>query len=425
MTRSVTTAAYLGLSRVAGPLARYALNRRLNAGKEDPERVDERFGAATQPRPEGKLVWFHAASVGEALSLLDLIARMTEGRENLSALVTTVTRSSAEILAERLPKGVIHQFAPVDTWAAVGAFLDHWKPDLAVWTESELWPTLLHRTHERGCPMVLVNGRVSEATVRKMSRLGKFAPSLLSRFEHVFVQDPIGEKRFKALGANPQDLTVSGSLKAVASALPVDEAQFKSFSNLVKARTVWCAASTHAGEDLSVLKAHRQARRADHSLLLILVPRHPERADEIEEAFTAEGVHLARRSRDEMPNPQTEVYLADTLGEMGLWYRLAMVSFVGGSLVPIGGHNPYEPALLGSAIMTGPHVANFRQVYDRLLDGKAVVMVKDEDALAEALLETINPARAAALAAAAWKVTSEASDVIETVRRRLEDLLNR
>ncbi|MEO1551870.1 MAG: 3-deoxy-D-manno-octulosonic acid transferase [Pseudomonadota bacterium] len=425
VTRSVATATYLGLSRVAGPLARHTLKRRLKAGKEDPSRMEERLGAPSLPRPQGKLVWFHAASVGEALSLLDLIARMIEGREDLSVLVTTVTRSSAEILGERLPSGAVHQFAPVDTWDAVGAFLDHWRPDLAVWTESELWPTLLHRTHAMGCPMVLINGRISQTSARKLARMGKFAGSLLSRFDQVFVQDDVGAARFEALGADPARLSVSGSLKAVASPLPVEEGVFKSLSAKMKGRTIWCAASTHPGEEMAALHAHRAAKRTDHALLMILAPRHPERADEIEAQLTAEGVRPARRSRGETPDARTEVFLADTLGEMGLWYRLAVTSFVGGSLTPIGGHNPYEPALLGSAILTGPHVANFRAVYDRLLEAKAAVMVEDAAGLARALADTINPARAATLASAAWGVSSEASDVIETVRRGLETLLDR
>jgi 3-deoxy-D-manno-octulosonic-acid transferase len=425
MTRSLAVAAYLGFATVAMGVARNIVSRRLAEGKEDPERVEERFGKASRDRPEGVLVWFHAASVGEALSLLDLIEKFLARHPKAHVLVTTVTRTSAEILDQRLPERAFHQFAPVDAMPAVKAFLDHWQPDIAIWTESEFWPALMHRTKIRGTPMLLVNGRISDRTFRRMKWLGSFAASLLDRFDWIMVQNDQIANQFYRLGADAGRIEVTGSLKDVATPLPCDMDELEILRKSMKGRPVWLAASTHPGEEALVSDAHRIARRTMHSLVLIIAPRHPERSRGIAMLLRDQGWQVAIRSKGEKIARDTEIYLADTIGEMGLWYRLAAISFIGGSLVPVGGHNPFEPAALGSAIMHGPHVENFRTAYDRFEEGYAAVTVNSAEDLGAKLAETLPPDRTAALAAKAWQVLSEGADVGEHVLETIERYLPR
>ncbi len=420
MPKSLAVAAYLGFSTVAMGLARRIVNRRLAEGKEDPERVSERYGTASRSRPDGTLVWFHAASVGEALSLLDLIEAFLDRHKDAHILVTTVTKTSAEILAKRLPDRAFHQYAPVDAMPAVQSFLDHWQPDLAVWCESELWPALMHRTRMRGTRMILVNGRISETTFNRMKWLGSAAASLLDRFDWIMVQTDAIANQFYRLGADPGRIEVTGSLKDSSAPLPCDTGELEILRKSLKGRPVWLAASTHPGEEAMVSDAHRIARRAAHSLILVLAPRHPERGKGIAMLLRDQGWQVAQRSRGEPIARDTEVYLADTIGEMGLWYRLAAISFVGGSLVPIGGHNPFEPAALGSAVLHGPHVENFKTAYDRFEENFATLTVNSAEHLGERLAETLPPDRTAALAAKAWQVLSEGADVGDHVLEMIE-----
>ncbi len=404
---------YLGLTAFADGWVRRKLARRAEAGHEDPARIGERFGRASRPRPEGRLVWMHGASVGEVLALVELIRRLREERPDLAVLVTSGTVTSARIAAERLPEGVIHQFAPVDTRAAVRRFLDHWRPDLALWAESELWPRLVLSTARRGVPMLLVNARMSARSFRRWRRAPLAARALLGRFARVLTQDEANAARFARLGVPPARLEVTGSLKAGASPPPCDEGERARMRAAIGARPVWLAASTHEGEEEIVIEAHRRARRGAQGLLLILCPRHPERGDAVAALVEAAGLRLRRRSAGELPDDATEVYLADTLGEMGLWYRLTPVAFVGGSLVPVGGHNPYEPAALGAAILHGPHVDNFARIYAELDAAGGAREVRDAAGLVEALRALRAPAEAAAMAAAAWDVASRGAEVTE------------
>lgn len=422
MGRSLGLAFYLAFSARADGYARRLLDRRLAAGKEDPERLSERLGDAGQERPDGPLAWFHAASVGETLSLLELIRKLGEARPEASFLVTTGTVTSASVLASRMPPRTIHQFIPVDTRRAVVRFLDHWQPDLAVWTESEFWPRLMVETHRRGIPMVLVNARLSEKSHDRWRWLPGFAKSLLTRFDHVLAQDTQTAGHLRRLGLPRDRVEVIGTLKEGSAALPCDETERTTMASRLAGRPVWLAASTHPGEEEIVVEAHAAAGRTARRLLLIIAPRHPERGAAIAGTLRSGGWDVARRSLGEVPTDETQIYVADTLGEMGLWYRLAPVSFLGGSLVEIGGHNPFEPAALGSAILHGPHVVNFADVYARLAEAGATMEVRDADSLARALSEALAPDRAAELAHAAWEVCSSGAEVTE---RTLEVLLAR
>ena len=425
MARPLALTAYLFLSRRFPGLYERVLRRRAAAGKEDPDRIAERRGIAGLPRPEGPLVWFHAASVGESLALLELTRRLGEDEPDLHILVTTGTVSSAEIMASRLPDHAMHQFVPLDAQPWVARFLDHWRPDLAVWTESELWPTLVTETDARGVPMLLVNARMSRRSHDRW-RLGLRGAvrDLLGRFRAAHVQDAVTAGYLIRLGLPAERMEVTGTLKEGAAALPHDETERAEFASWLGGRPVWLAASTHEGEDTAVLAAHDQTLRNNPRLLLILAPRHPERADAIEAELQAADWSYVRRSRDEAVDADTQVYLADSLGEMGLWYRIAPISFVGGSLVKVGGHNPFEPAALGSAILHGPHVANFADIYQRLTDAQAARQVDGVDELAQAVNFLLNPERAAMMANAAWEVASAGANVTDRAADLILDWLS-
>ena len=383
------------------------------------------MGLAGLERPDGPLVWFHAASVGEAASLLELLRRLERAHPGMTCLVTTVTLTSQRFLADRLPDGSIHQFAPVDVVPWVDAFLDHWRPDVAVWTESEFWPAMLCRTAARGTPMLLINARISNRSYRRWRRLRRVARALLGRFDRVLAQDDLAGEQLTALGAPPDRLEVAGTLKEGAAPLEHDEAERARLARALAGRPVWLAASTHEGEDAAALDAHLAARKVFPMLAMILAPRHPTRGDALAEMIRGRGLSVAQRSKGEPFGGDTDVYLADTMGEMGLWYRIASVSLIGGSLVEVGGHNPFEPALLGSAILHGPHVRNFADGYARLGAAGAAVEITDAAGLGRALAETLHPDRAAEMAAAGWETCSAGAGVTDLVLEAIGGHLDR
>ncbi len=423
MGRSVGLAAYLAFSERAHGFAEKRIEERRTSGKEDPERINERFGNPVKTRPEGTLVWFHAASVGESLSILELVSRLGDLRSDLNFLITTGTVTSAAMVEVRLLDNAQHQYVPVDVRPFVRGFLDHWKPDLAVWTESELWPALMYETNASNIPMLLINARISRATHEKWRWFPGIAKSLLRRFDHVLAQDEATARYLKRLGLPKDRAEVTGTLKEGSAALPHDEAERSRFAKHLAGRPVWLAASTHEGEEAMVAAAHRQASRAAQRLLLIIAPRHPERGPEIADSLAANGWQIAVRSKGEMPDAGTEIYLADTLGEMGLWYRIAPVSFLGGSLVSIGGHNPFEPAALGSAIIHGPYIHKVSDIYERLAAVGATVEVKSVNDLVKAVGRVLSPDKAAEMAHAAWEISSSGAEVTDRALQLLLEYL--
>lgn len=422
---SLGLAIYNGLSEGWTNRANRILDRRLSDGKEDEQRIDERRGVPSAARPAGKLIWFHAASVGEALSIQELVRRLGEEREDLNFLITTGTRASADILHERLPPRALHQYIPLDVGPFVRQFLDHWQIDLAIWTESEFWPKLMVETSKRGIPMLLVNARISKKSHDRWRWIPGFAKALLRRFDYILAQDPRTGERLVRLGYARNLIEVGGTLKEGTAALACDEAERDHIASKFEARPVWLAASTHPGEEQIVVNAHRHAIRLSHRLLLIIVPRHPNRGADIAAHLAADGWKVALRSAGDEIAPDTQIYLADTLGELGLWYRLAPISFVGGSLVKIGGHNPFEPAALGSAIIHGPHVANFADIFARLSEAGAARCVTNEHMLAETVEELLSPDRAADMAHAAWEVCSSGAEVTDRAVELIFEHLDR
>ena len=415
---------YLALSRRAAALAGRVLNRRLAAGKEHPTRIGERRGEPGRPRPEGRLIWFHAASVGEVLSILELVRRLVGDDPDLNFLITSGTVTSAQAVESRLPDRAVHQFIPLDVVPFVRRFLDHWRPDLAVWTESELWPALIVETHTRGVPMVLVNARLSDRSYRRWWLMPWTASALLNRFLVIHAQDGVTSYNMRRLGLNPDRIEVTGTLKEGSSALPFDEPERADLAQAIGRRGTWLAASTHPGEEELAADAHRKILRRAPRMLMILVPRHPERGRDIVDILRLAGWRVALRSADEPLQPDTEIYVADTLGEMGLWYRIAPISLVCGSLVPVGGHNPFEPAALGSAILHGPHVANFRDIYERLAAAGAAKLVRKPDEITAAVTALLAPDQVAAMAHAAWEVCSSGARVTDRALEMLQNQLD-
>jgi len=369
--------AYRLLSTAVTPLVPLLLARRLKRGKEHRARLSERRGEARIERPVGALVWLHAASVGELASVLPLIGRIRSRGMNM--LVTTGTVTSGGLAEQRLPRGVIHQFVPVDVPHFMRRFLGHWQPDLAMFVESDLWPNMLIETSLRGVPMILVNGRLSENSYRRWRYVPATIVNLLRRFDLCLASTPGDAERLSELGA-PRVVT-TGNLKLDVPAPAADSAKLAALSDAIGGRPVIAAASTHAGEDGIVIEAHARLRNHFPGLLTLIAPRHPERGQGVGEIATAAGLKARLRSRGELPDALTDIYVADTMGELGVIYRVAPAVFVGGSLVRHGGQNPIEAAKLGAAILHGPYVWNFAEIYSALDNVHGAELVTDADRL--------------------------------------------
>ena len=395
----------------ASPFAALLLARRAGQGKEDRSRMREKLGFSDLPRPAGRLIWIHGASVGESLAALPLMETLQA--QGNTVLVTSGTLTSARLLRQRLPQGGIHQFVPLDIPGAVTRFLNHWKPDAGLFVESDLWPNLILEASRRGVRLALINARISERSAQGWKRIPRSARHLIGAFDTVLAQDEEIAERFRGLGAH--NVQVVGSLKADAPPLPCDPAALETLKAQIGARPLLIAAQTHPGEDETVLPAHDILRAGFPDLLTILVPRHPERGPALAELC---GARLpARRAASEPISADTQVYIADTLGELGLFYRLAPFCFIGGTLVPLGGHNPLEPAVLHCAILAGPHRASAAGAYAAILKAQGFGDVTSSGDIARwagQLLSDPVMAQAAGEAAAAGAAT-QAGAVARTI----------
>jgi len=356
--------AYRMLTRVARPGTGLLLKRRVARGKEIGERLGERYGRPGRTRPVGRLWWFHAASVGETNAILPLMHALRERYPDLRFLLTTFTVTSARIASSRLPAGAVHQFAPLDSPRFVRRFLDYWQPELAAFTESEIWPNLILDTHARGMPLILLNARMSPRSFQRWRKRPSMSRPLFSRFDMILAQDDKLATRFERIGAHT--VLTLGNLKADAPAPPVDAELRAQLEEAVGQRPLLLAASTHPGEDEIVAEAAEMLRGRVPGLLTVIVPRHPERGAAIMEMAQARGIETARRSRSALPSEHTTLFIADTLGELGTWYAVAPLALIGGSLVPHGGQNPIEAVKLDTGILTGPHNHNFAESYQAL-----------------------------------------------------------
>ena len=395
--------AYRLVGYAAAPLTPLLLRYRLNRGKELAHRLPERWGETTVARPSGPLIWVHGASVGEITAAMQLIERLHA--RGFRILVTSGTVTSAELAAQRMPPGVIHQFIPLDVPRYVARFLDHWRPDLALFMESDLWPNMIVAADARGIPLFLVNGRLSERSFRNWRRVPRSIAALLRCFRLCLAQSQDDARRYSALGAA---VNITGNLKIDVPPPPVDRAAFAALESAVDERTVIGAASTHAGEEAMMIDVHQQLRVRVPNLLTVVAPRHPQRGPEIAAAAEAAELKAVLRSHEEMPDRNTDLYILDTIGELGLLYRLAPIVLMGGSLVAHGGQNPIEAAKLGAAILHGPNVWNFAEIYAALDASHGAEQVPDAGVLATRMQEWLNDRTAREKTALAGRRTVEA-----------------
>lgn len=411
---------YVALTVLLVPFAAWIATRKLRRAGYPALRAHEKLGHASVPRiGGGPLIWFHAASVGESLSVLALITAMGRALPRAQFLITSGTPTSAKLVAERMPPRCEHQFAPLDAPGPIKRFLGHWRPTAAIFVESELWPQMLRRTRDRGTAMALVNARLSERSRASWRKRPQTAAYVLNVFDLIMTQNDEMAQAMVDMNA-PADRVARGiNLKSLSEPLPVDPQTTARARAALKGRPVWVAASTHKGEEESVLDAHTQLLTSHPDLALILVPRHPERSAEVETLIKARNFSVALRSRDESP-AKVEVYLADTLGELGNWYALSEIVFLGGSLLPVGGHNPFEVAQGDAAVLSGPHVTNFAETYSEMTSRGAAILVDDAEALAqevEMLLD--NEAYRNGTVLAAQSFVRGRADQLDTIAQRL------
>jgi 3-deoxy-D-manno-octulosonic-acid transferase len=413
----MTLRVYRRLSSVAVPLAPALIKRRLKQGKEDPARVAERRGLSADPRPQGPLVWIHGASVGEVLAAAALIEKLRE--LNIRILLTSGTVTSAAIVAKRFPPDIIHQYVPYDSPRYVARFLDHWRPSLALFIESDLWPNLILSSAARRLPMVLINGRMSHRSFPRWRRVSGTISALLSQFEVCLAQSRVDAERFTLLGA--RNVVATGNLKLDVPAPPADFAKLERLMSVTRGRPIIVAASTHPGEEEILLEAHRTLAGLFSSLLTVIVPRHPGRGEAIARTIETRGLHASLRSRDELPIATTDIYVADTMGEMGLFYRLSPVVFMGGSLIEHGGQNPIEAIKLGASVVHGPHVFNFADVYEALDSAGGARLADTREALVKQLGQLMaDPGARSHVLGAAERVVSQLGGALDRTLAALE-----
>ena len=362
------------------PILPLYLQLRVWSGKEEAERLQERYGKSNLKRPEGKLIWIHAASVGESLSILPLIDLLIKHDNNAHVLLTTGTISSATLMKERLPHKAFHQYAPIDHFKYVRNFLNFWNPDIGIWTESEFWPNLIIEAKNHGVPIGLINGRVSDKSFRGWKRLGKMISIILEKFDFCLGQTENDTKRLGVLGAKKYEYL--GNLKFSSPPLPVNKKELSNLNSQLQNRPCWLAASTHKGEEEIVADVHQKLKGSYNTILTVIVQRHPERGDEIFETLSQyNNFKISRRSLGNAINSDTDIYLADTIGELGLFFSLSKITFMGKSLVPLGGQNPIEPLKLGSAVIHGPHMSNFTEIVKELSEFGCAVRIDNSNQL--------------------------------------------
>ena len=416
--------AYRGLTSAGLPIINLLLQRRVKQGKENVSRIEERRGLASEKRPDGPLLWIHAASLGETQSILSLIDRLSSDRPSLNILMTTGTVTSADLIRDRKPKKTIHQFMPVDRITWIRRFLNHWKPDLVIWVESEFWPNLLLETKARNTPIVLLNARISERSYKRWKQAQNSAELLMSCFSIILAQDNLVSKRLQSLGA--KDVRTMGNLKTEALPLPANASELLVLQDEIGTRPVWLAASTHESEEIVAGEVHKSLVKTVPQILTIIVPRHPQRAENIYKELSKNGLIISRRSLKESITEDVDIYLVDSTGELGLFYRIAQIVFIGGSLITHGGQNLLEAALLNCAILHGPHMDNFIDIAEELEKANACIKINDAKDLAreiEKLLFKFDDAEK--MAKAGIIIAKSHHGILDNVLETLEPFLNK
>lgn len=377
---------YNALIMILYPLVikRY-INKRKENGKEDLKRFNERIGRPQMPRPEGKLVWLHGASVGESISMLPLIQKILDNAPDVHVMVTTGTVTSADVMSKRLPERAFHQFIPLDNPIFTTRFVKYWHPNVALWFESEFWPAMLSSIKRKNIPLILINGRISNKSFKRWQQFDFISKELLSCFTLCLGQSEEDAYRLHILGA--ANTLCLGNLKYAGLPLPIDADKKKQFLKMAQNRPLWLASSTHDDEEVRIAKVHKRLKEKIPGLLTIIAPRHPQRGAEIKEAVAKLGLRSVLRSQEEKLSPESDIYIADTIGEMGLWYDIAQIVFIGGSFIPHGGQNFIEPSRMRDAVIVGPHMHNFTDAMNRAKKADAIIQVGDTLELEETVAQ--------------------------------------
>lgn len=416
---------YKKLTTKAEWLFNKLLELRLKRGKESESRLDERRGGASLPRPKTTLIWLHAASVGEAQSTLILINTISKKIPNAKFLITTGTLTSAQLMADRLPENAFHQFYPLDYPEWTTAFLDHWQPDLILWMESELWPNMLDGIKERNIPAVLVNARLSNKSYNLWNIFSGNAKNLLSTFNLILTQTKTDEARFKNLGA--ENVITTDNVKFSAAPLPYNEEELQEIQNAIQGRPTWVFASTHEGEELLACRIHATLAQKHPNILTVIVPRHPERRDDIKKTCDIMKISTVFRGDNKtLPQSDTGIYVADTLGELGLFYKLTEIAVIGRSFSDDGGggHNPIEAAQMGCAVLTGPNVQFQQQLFNEMFSVNAAYSMNDKAELLKAIRALLEDEKTKEDAIArSLKFSNNKTNVINVVMENLSPLL--
>ncbi len=415
---------YKILTQLTAPLLPLWLKMRVAKGKEDNKRISERFGIASIPKPHTDIIWFHGASVGETKMLLPLIDRILAFDKNICVLVTSGTLTSAELLAKSLPKGALHQFYPADTPKAVERFLAHWQPKIAIFVESEIWPNMILAAKQYGVKLALINARMSDKSLARWQGFGKkMAQEIFGAFTLITAANTkTANILSQVLQKNIENI---GNLKNSSPPLVFDQSKLDKLQKSLANRKIWCAASTHKGEEKLLLGVVKTIKQKYKNQLVIIAPRHPERADEVADLCTNAGFDIIRYTSGDMPNKNTDIWLMDKMGEMGLVYKLSDIAFVGGSLLPqLKGHNPLEPAQLDCVIISGNNVESFGEIYRELQNAEAVIMVKNAADLTKNLTSLFdNPAKMQKLAQSAKQTITDREENMEKLWAELKPLL--
>ena len=377
------------------PLAVRRMKQRVKSGKEDPIRVSERFGHASAERPKGKLIWFHAVGVGEVLTIPSLIKGMLAHDPSLNFLITSTVRNSAIALAANMPPRTQHQFIPLDATAYITPFLNHWAPDISVWMEQEIFPNFIDKISKRGIPLALLNGRMDKTSADKKMRAKKTFSAVYNKFRFIHVQNETSLNNFLRFGISSEILSIVPTLKAGADSLADWPLQRAEWEKQLSGRSPWCASSLHLEEADVVLSAQSEIIKNQPDRILILVPRNPDEGAAFLNKAKDANLKAHAISSDALMPTDTQILIADTMGQLGLWYRMCSVAFIGGSLCDVNGHNPFEAVSLDCAVIHGPNYANFGDSYDNLLSVNASIQINTAKELTLAVQLNGHAARAA------------------------------
>ncbi len=418
---------YYSLMGSSAPVLRSLLRRRCRKGKEDPARLSERMGQPGINRPDGNLAWIHAASVGESQSALILIETLIQKNKDINILVTTGTLTSAELMAGRLPPQAIHQYYPLDHPAWVENFINHWQPNLVLWMESEIWPNMLKTIQQKAIPAALINARLSKKSFKRWKRTGNGIHALLSAFDLCLAQTPEDAAFFKTLGG--ENVLVGDNLKYSATPLPHNESELKKLRTAIAERPVWLYASTHDGEEDIACRLHKHLTKKIPDLLTIIVPRHPARRESIRKICEKYDLQFRLRStHPSPPQPSDQIYIADTMGELGLFYRLCPLACIGRSFSHDGGggHNPVEAAQLDCAVLHGPHIQNLAAIYAEMDNAGAALSLKNEQDFQNRLERLLTDSEGLeALQNKATRFTQEKEKILDKTMQELNPLLDK